>query len=43
MQLSRLEDLSGREVYYFNNATLYEKLRRVSEELQRAGKPPTFV
>ncbi len=39
-QLSRLEDLSGREVYYFSNTTSYEKLRRLSEDLQRNGKPP---
>ena len=40
VQLSRLEDLSGREVYYFSNTTLYEKLRHLSEDLQRDGKPP---
>jgi membrane-bound lytic murein transglycosylase MltF len=40
IQLSRLEDLSGHEVYYFRNTSLFEKLGRVSEELQRAGKPP---
>jgi membrane-bound lytic murein transglycosylase MltF len=39
-QLARLEDLSAREVYYFTNTTSYENLRRLSEDLQRAGKPP---
>jgi membrane-bound lytic murein transglycosylase MltF len=39
-QLSRLEDLSGREVYYFRNTIPYEKLRRLSEDLHRDGKPP---
>jgi len=38
-QLSRLEDLSGREVYYFSNTIPYENLRRLSEDLQRDGKP----
>jgi membrane-bound lytic murein transglycosylase MltF len=38
-QMSRLEDLSGREVYYFRNTTLYEKLSRLSEGLRRDGKP----
>jgi membrane-bound lytic murein transglycosylase MltF len=40
VQLSRLEDLSGREVYYFSNTTLYETLRHLSEDLQRDGKAP---
>jgi len=40
IQLSRLEDLSGHEVYYFRNTILFEKLSRLSEDLQRAGKPP---
>jgi membrane-bound lytic murein transglycosylase MltF len=40
IQLSRLEDLSDHEVYYFRNTTLFEKLSRISEDLQRAGKPP---
>jgi membrane-bound lytic murein transglycosylase MltF len=39
-KLSRLEDLSGREVYYFSNTTPYENLRRLSEKLERDGKPP---
>jgi membrane-bound lytic murein transglycosylase MltF len=38
--LSRLEDLSGREVYYFSNTTSYENLRRLSDDLQHNGKPP---
>jgi membrane-bound lytic murein transglycosylase MltF len=42
-QLSRLEDLSGREVYYFRNTIPYEKLRRLSEDLQRDGKPPIHL
>ena len=39
-QLSRLEDLSGREVYYFSNTIPYENIRHLSEDLQRDGKPP---
>jgi membrane-bound lytic murein transglycosylase MltF len=42
-QLSRLEDLSGREVYYFSNTILYEKLQRLSEDLEREGKPPIHL
>jgi membrane-bound lytic murein transglycosylase MltF len=42
-QLSRLEDLSGREVYYFSNTVPYEKLSRLSEDLQRDGKPPIHL
>ena len=42
-QLSRLEDLSGREVYYFSNTIPYEKLRRLSEDLKRDGKPPIHL
>ena len=42
-QLSRLEDLSGREVYYFSNTIPYENLRRLSEDLQRDGKPPIHL
>jgi membrane-bound lytic murein transglycosylase MltF len=38
--LSRLDDLSGREVYYFRNTTLFDKLSRLSEDLKRDGKPP---
>jgi membrane-bound lytic murein transglycosylase MltF len=38
--VSKLEDLSGREVYYFQNTILYEKLQRFSADLQRDGKPP---
>jgi membrane-bound lytic murein transglycosylase MltF len=43
IQLSRLEDLSGREVYYFRNTILFEKLASLSEDLQRAGKPPIHL
>src|SRR5262245_2535053 len=39
-KLSRLEDLSGRQVYYFSNTIPYENLRRLSEHLQHDGKPP---
>jgi membrane-bound lytic murein transglycosylase MltF len=39
-QLSRLEDLSGREVYYFRNTAPYENLRNLSEGLRQDGKPP---
>ncbi|HEY1494227.1 MAG TPA: lytic transglycosylase F [Candidatus Solibacter sp.] len=42
-QLSRLEDLSGRAVYYFTNTIPYENLRRLSEDLQRDGKPPIHL
>ena len=38
-QVSRLADLSGREVFYFRNTILYEKLGRLGEDLQRDGKP----
>jgi membrane-bound lytic murein transglycosylase MltF len=39
-QLSRLEDLAGRKIYYFSNTIPYENLRRLSIDLQRDGKPP---
>ena len=42
-QLSRLEDLSGRQVYYFSNTIPYENLRRLSADLQRDGKPPIHL
>ena len=42
-QLSRIEDLSGREVYYFSNTIPYENLRRLSEDLLRDGKPPIHL
>ena len=42
-QLSRLEDLSGREVYYFSDTILYDKLRRLSQDLQHEGKPPIHL
>jgi membrane-bound lytic murein transglycosylase MltF len=35
-----LEDLSGREVYFFRNTIPYENLSHLSGELQRDGKPP---
>ena len=42
-QLSRLEDLSGRNVYYFSNTIPFENLRRLSEDLQRDRKPPIHL
>jgi membrane-bound lytic murein transglycosylase MltF len=42
-QLSHLEDLSGREVYYFQNTILFEKLRGLSAALQHDGKPPIHL
>lgn len=42
-QLSRLEELSGREVYYFSNTIPYENLRRLSADLQHGGKPPIHL
>ena len=42
-QLSGLEDLSGHGVYYFSNTIPYENLRRLSADLQRAGKPPIHL
>ena len=42
-QLSRLEDLSGRNVYYFSNTIPFETLRRLSEDLQRDRKPPIHL
>jgi membrane-bound lytic murein transglycosylase MltF len=40
---SRLEDLSGRGVYYFRNTIPYDNLRRLSEDLQHDGKPPIYL
>jgi membrane-bound lytic murein transglycosylase MltF len=42
-QSPRVEDLSGRKVYYFSNTIPYENLRRLSEDLQREGKPPIHL
>ncbi len=42
-QLSRVEDLSGREVYYFSNTIPYENLSRLSHDLERDGKPPIHL
>lgn len=39
-QLSGVEDLSGRGVYYFSNTIPYENLHHLSERLQRDGKLP---
>jgi membrane-bound lytic murein transglycosylase MltF len=38
--LSRLEDLSGREVYYFKNTIPYEKLTALSETFKKEGRAP---
>jgi membrane-bound lytic murein transglycosylase MltF len=38
--LSRLEDLSGKEIYYFKNTVPYEKLSQLSENLKKQGKAP---
>uniref|UniRef100_Q025D7 Lytic transglycosylase, catalytic n=1 Tax=Solibacter usitatus (strain Ellin6076) TaxID=234267 RepID=Q025D7_SOLUE len=42
-QLLRIEDLSGREVYYFSNTIPYENLRRLSADFVRDGKPPIHL
>lgn len=42
-QLSRLEDLSGREVYYFRNTIPFERLSQISDTFRRAGKPPIML
>jgi len=39
-QILRLEDLSGKEVYYFKNTVPFEKLSQLSESFKAAGKPP---
>ncbi len=38
--ISKLEDLSGKEVYYFKNTLPFEKLGQLSESFKKAGKPP---
>src|ERR1700739_217099 len=42
-QISTLEDLSGKEVYANPLTVYYENLQRLSELLQKAGKPPILV
>jgi membrane-bound lytic murein transglycosylase MltF len=39
-RISSLEDLAGKEIYYFKNTVPYEKLRELSETFQREGKAP---
>jgi len=38
--LSRLEGLSGKEVYYFRDTIPFEKLTQISDSFKQAGKPP---
>jgi membrane-bound lytic murein transglycosylase MltF len=42
-QIAILEDLSGKEVYANPLTVYYENLQRLSESLQKAGKPPILV
>jgi membrane-bound lytic murein transglycosylase MltF len=42
-QVKNLEDLSGKEVYVNPLTVYYENLQRLSESLQKAGKPPILV
>jgi membrane-bound lytic murein transglycosylase MltF len=42
-QITTLEDLSGKEVYANPLTVYYENLQRLSESLQKAGKPPILV
>ena len=42
-QITKLEDLSGREVHVRKSSSYHASLRRVSAELQRAGKAPIKV
>jgi len=42
-QINTLEDLSGKEVYANPLTVYYENLQRLSESLQKAGKPPILV
>jgi membrane-bound lytic murein transglycosylase MltF len=41
--ISSLEDLSGKEVYVNPLTAYYKNLQRLSESLQRAGRPPIMV
>jgi len=38
--LSRLEDLAGKEVYYYKNTVPYERLTQLSEKFTKEGKEP---
>jgi membrane-bound lytic murein transglycosylase MltF len=42
-QINTLEDLSGQEVYVNPLTVYYENLQRLSESLQKAGKPPILI
>lgn len=41
--VTTLEDLSGKEVYANRLTVYYENLQRLSESIQKAGKPPILV
>jgi membrane-bound lytic murein transglycosylase MltF len=41
--VTTLEDLSGKEVYVNPLTVYYENLQRLSESLQRAGRPPILI
>jgi membrane-bound lytic murein transglycosylase MltF len=41
--LSKLEDLSGKEIYANPLTNYYENLRRLSEAFQKSGKPPILI
>ena len=41
--ITRLEDLSGKEVYVNPLTAYYENLQHLSDSLQKAGKPPILV
>jgi hypothetical protein len=38
--VSQLDDLAGKEVYYYANTVPYEKLTELNESLEKRGKPP---
>jgi len=42
-QITTLEDLSGKEVYANPLTVYYENLQRLSESLEKTGKPPILV
>ena len=41
--ITKLEELSGKEVYVNPLTVYYENLQRVSKEFEKAGKPPIVV
>jgi membrane-bound lytic murein transglycosylase MltF len=41
--LSKLEDLSGREIYVNPLTNYYENLERLSETFQKSGRPPILI